>query len=92
MRHDFEARNERGLQHTHVRRHRNFEKFAIDSVADAQVALQRLDVNIRGAFLECFAEDLIHKIHHRGFFVGFIEHIDLLFEVIMLITAFAAFE
>ena len=80
------------MQHAHVRRHGHFNELAIDPVTDAQIALQGFDMDVGGAFLEAFTEDLIHKVEHRGFLISLIEHIDFLLQVIVLIGTLAAFE
>ncbi len=65
---------------------------AVDAVADAQVVLQRLDVDVGGALLERLAEDLVDEVHHRGLLVVLVQHGDLLLHVIGTAVAVAAFE
>ena len=47
-----------------MRRHRDFVQDSIDSIPDAQVVFQRLDVNISGALRNRFADDLVNEFHH----------------------------
>ncbi len=67
VRHDFEARDDRRLQQTQLRRHRDFMQDAIDAITNAQIVLQRLDVNVRRAFHDRFANDLVDELHDRRF-------------------------
>ena len=92
MRHDLEAGNQRGLEQPHVGRHRHLQQLAVHAVADSQVALQRLHVDVRGALFECFTEDLVHKVEHRGLLVGLVQHGGLLLQVVVVVAAFAAFQ
>ena len=92
VRHDFQAGNQGSLKQAHVGRNGDFEQLAIDAVADAQIALQRLDVNVGRSFLQRLAEDLVDEIHDRGLLVGLVEDGGLLFEVVIVIARFAAFE
>ena len=64
MRHDFEARNDGALQHAQLRRHGHLVQDAVDAVADAQIVFQRLDVDIRGALVDRFADDLVDEFNH----------------------------
>ena len=60
---------------------RQFLKGTVEGVADAETFLERLDVDVGGPFAQCFAEDLVHEIHHRGFFLLLVElgHLLLVF-------------
>ena len=91
VRHDLETRNQRVLQQAHVGRHRHLEKAAVNAVADAQIALQRLYVNVRGALAQGFTEDLVHEVHHGGFFIRLVQDVDLLGHVVAG-EIFAAFQ
>ena len=62
VRHDFQARDDGRLQHAQLRRHRDFVQDAVDAVTNAQIVLQRLDVNIRGALDDRFADDLVDEL------------------------------
>ena len=67
VRHHFEARNDGRLEKAQLRRHRDFVQDAVDPVTNAQIVLERLDVNIGGAFLDRFPDDLVNELHDRRF-------------------------
>ncbi len=60
--HDLEARDHGALQRLDVLRHRHLVQHAVDAVADAQVVLHGLDVDVRRALVERFADDLVHEL------------------------------
>ena len=66
VRHDFEARDDGALQHAQLRRHGDFVQNAVDAVANAQIVLERLDVNVRGALVDRFADDLVDELDDAG--------------------------
>ena len=54
---------------------------AVNAVTDAQVILQRLDVNIRGAFLQRRTHDLVDEADHGGLRIFLVEDVDLLLQI-----------
>ncbi len=50
----------------------DFDEFTIDAVADAEVVGEGFDVDVGGALVECFADDLVDEFHDAGFgvFIG----------------------
>ena len=40
---------------------------AVDAVANAQIVLERLDVNVGRPLMDGFANDLVNELHDRGF-------------------------
>ena len=75
--HHLDAGNHRGLELLDVLRHGNLVQEAVDAVADAQAVRLWLDVNVRGLLRQRLADDLIHKLHHRGVLVLVVDHIGL---------------
>jgi len=69
------------LQEADVWRDGDLGECAVHAIADAEVAFERLDMDVRGAFADGLAEDLIHEAHDRGFLVVF-EHGDFLAECV----------
>ena len=67
VRHHFQARDDGRLQHAQLRRHGHFVQNSVDPITDAQIVLQRLDVNIGRALDNRFANDLVHKFHDGRF-------------------------
>jgi hypothetical protein len=67
VRHHFQTRNDGRLQQAQLRRHRDFVQDSIDPIANTQVVLQRLDVNIGCAFDDRFADDLVDEFDDRRF-------------------------
>ncbi len=61
VRHDFQARDDRALEHAKLRRHGDFVQDAVDAVADAEVVFERLDVDVGGALVDGFADDLVDE-------------------------------
>ena len=66
VRHHFQAREDRRLKKPKLRRHGNFVEDAVDAVADAQIVFERLDVDVGGALVDGFADDLVHELDDRG--------------------------
>ena len=67
VRHHFQARDDGRLQQAQLRRHRDFVQDAVDAIANAQIVLERLDVNVGRALEDRFANDLVHEFHDRRF-------------------------
>ena len=63
VRHHFQARDDGRLQQAQLRRHRDFVEDAVDAVANAQIVLERLDVDVGRALVDRFANDLVDKFH-----------------------------
>src|SRR2546430_1947193 len=64
VRHYFQARDDGRLQHTQLRRHRDFVQNSVDSIPNSQIVFERFNVNIGGALDNCFANDLVHEFYH----------------------------
>ncbi len=62
---DLDARNDRRLEALDLRGHRHFLQQAVDAVADAQLVLERLDVNVRRAQRNRVAEHLVDEADDR---------------------------
>ncbi len=90
--HDLDARNHAGLQHLDLRRHGHFVQHAVDAVADAQVVLQRLDVNIGRAFVERRAHDLVDEADHGRLGIFLVEDVDFLLQIEGRVVDIAAFQ
>ncbi len=54
-------------KHAQLRRHRDLMQNAVDAITNAQIVLERLDVNVGGALDDRFADDLIDEFHDRSF-------------------------
>ncbi len=67
VRHHFQSRNDRRVQQAQLRGHRDFVQDPVDPVTNANVALERLDMNIGRALHDRFANNLVHEFHHRRF-------------------------
>ena len=50
-----------------LRRDRDFVQDAVDPITNAQIVLERLDVDVGRAFVDRFADDLVDELHHRRF-------------------------
>src|SRR4029077_10568430 len=61
VRHDFQSRDHRGLEHFDIRRNGDFVKNSIDAIANLQIVLQRFDMNVRRPLFERFPENLVDK-------------------------------
>ena len=59
--HHLDARNEGGLIPLQLRRHRRLMQDAVDAIPDAQLVLRRFKVDVRGAVLERFPDDLVDE-------------------------------
>ena len=59
--HDLYSRNDGGLQAVQLRRHVDLVKHAVDAVANAQLGLLRLDVDIGRALPVGFGDDLVDE-------------------------------
>ena len=75
-RHDLQARDDRVLEAGEVVGQRDRDEDAVDAVADAQVVLLRLEVDVRRAFGDGLREDFGDEAHDRGVLVGFIGRSD----------------
>src|SRR6478672_124685 len=67
VRHHFQPRNDGRLQQAQLRWHRDFVQDSIDPIANTQIVLQRLDVNIGGALDNRFTDDLVDEFDDRSF-------------------------
>src|SRR5438477_5724265 len=67
MRHHFQSRNNRGVKHAQLWRHRHFVQNSVDAVTNADVVLERLDVNIGRTLGDRFADTLINEFNDGGF-------------------------
>ena len=65
---------------------------AVDAVADAQVVLERLDVNIGRALLERGAHDLVDEADHGRLGVFLVEDVDFLLQVERRVVDVAALQ
>lgn len=90
--HDFEAGNDRGLEELELGWDRDFPKDAIDAVADLEIVFQWFDVNVGGAFVECFADELVDETDDGGFRVVTIEDVGFLTEIGKVVGGGGAFE
>ena len=63
VRHHFDARNDR--QREVARRRGHFVKRAVHAIADFEFVLERLEVNVAGAVLDCLIENKIDKADDR---------------------------
>ena len=55
------------MQEAQLRRHGHFVQDAVDAVANAQIVLERLDVNVGRALVDRFADDLVDEFYDRRF-------------------------
>ncbi len=83
VRHHFQARNDRALQHAELRRHGDLVQDAVDAVSDAQVVFERLDVDVGGALDDGFADDLVDELDDAR--LGVVAR-DVLRELIVLVV------
>ena len=60
----------RRLKPLQLRRHRRLVQDAVNAVADAQFVLLRFEVNVRGAVLVGFPDDLVDELDDAGFLVA----------------------
>ena len=90
--HDLDAGEHARLKHLDLRRHGNFVKHAVDAIPDAQIVLERLDVNVRRAFVEGRAHDLIDKADHGRLGILLVEDVDFLLQVERRVVDIAAFQ
>ena len=67
VRHHFQARDDGRLQEAQLRRDRDFVQDAVDAVTNAQIVLERLDVDVGRALVDRFADDLVDEFHDRRF-------------------------
>ena len=65
---------------------------SVDAITNAQIVLQRLDVNIRRAFFQRRTHDLVHETHHRRLGIFLIEDVDLLLQIERSIIDIATFQ
>ena len=65
VRHHFQARDDGRLQEAQLRRDRDFVQDAVDAVTNAQIVLERLDVDVGRALVNRFADDLVDELHDR---------------------------
>ena len=68
--HDLDARDERRLIALQLRRHRRLVQNAVHAVADAELVLRRLEVNIRRPILERLPDDLVDELDHAGVLIA----------------------
>ena len=71
-RHDLQTRDDRVLEAGEVVRQRDRDEDAVDAVADAQVVLLRLEVDVRRAFGDGLRQDFGDEAHDRGVLVGLV--------------------
>src|SRR5208337_4869761 len=82
---NLDAGNNGGLKSFDLRRHRNLLQHAVNPVADAQLVLKRLQMNVRSAQFDGVGEDLVDKFDDGGvlgrvfevgvLLPGFIDHL-----------------
>ena len=70
---NLDARDNRGLETLDLRGHRHFLQQTVDAVADAQLVLERLDVNVRRAQRKRVAEDLVDEADDARVLGGLVE-------------------
>ena len=62
---DLDARDDRRLEALDLRGHRHFLQHAVDAVADAQLVLERLDVDVGGAQRDRLGQHLVDEADDR---------------------------
>ena len=82
MRHNFDSRNQRGLEQLDPRGNRNITQDPVNAIPNLQIILQRLDMNICRPLLQSLTDHLIHKFNHRRLRIIFIQYGRFLFEII----------
>ncbi len=92
--HDFQTGDDGALECFDIFRHRHLDEAAIDAVADAEIGAERLDVDVRGALVEGFADDLVDELDDGGFLiVVIIDDVGFVFAVFeVIVIEIAAFE
>ena len=65
VRHDLDARNDRGLHALELRWEIDLVEEAVDAVADAQLGLHRLEMDVGRALLVGLRDDLVHEADDR---------------------------
>ena len=74
-RHDLHARNHRRV---HLEgRAKLLEESSIDSIANPQLMIARLDVNIAGALFHRIVNAVVHQLDHRRIAGGLLEIVDV---------------
>ena len=68
-RHDLEARDDGVLEAQQVLRQRHGHEQAVNAVADAELALLRLEVDVGGGVGDGLADDVAHEAHDGGVLV-----------------------
>ena len=74
--HDLEAGDDGGLEAVDLRRHVDLVQHPVDPVADAQLVLHRLHVDVGGALAVGLGDDLVHEADDRGLLPHLV-HVDL---------------
>ena len=69
--HDLDAGDQGGLVALQLGRHGRLVQDAVNAVADAQLVLRRLEMDVRGAVLEGLPYNLVDKLDDAGFLVAF---------------------
>ncbi len=69
--HDLDAGDERRLVTLQLRRHGGLMEDAVNAIADAQLVLLRLEMDVSGAVLEGLPNDLVDELDDAGFLVAF---------------------
>src|ERR1051326_52035 len=64
--HYFQTRDDGGMEQAQLRRYRHFVQDAVDPVTNANVILERLNVNIGCPLQYCLANDLVYEFHYRS--------------------------
>ena len=92
--HDLQTGDHRALQRLDVFRHGDLDQAAVDPVADPQIRAERLDVDVRRALVERFADDLVDEFDDAGLFVVvLVDDVGLVFAAFeVVVVEIATFE
>ena len=63
---NLDARHDGRLEALDLRRHRHVLQHAVNAVADAELVLERLEVDVRGPQLDRVPQDLVDEADDRG--------------------------
>ena len=87
--HDLDAGDDRALEAVQLRRHVHLVQHAVDAVADAQLRLLRLDVDVRRALAIGLGDDPVHELDDGGL-LALGPHVDLRDGALLVVHRVAA--